>query len=313
MNKLLLTCNHLTNNINELLHYDKFEIILPKKNKQTLNSSEMYELLKEPDIAIVGDDIVNEDSLTETNLKHLIKWGVGYDSIDINALKEKGIRFYHTPGVFSNEVADLAVGYLISIERGIHNTNEQVRRGTWQTYTGRTLAEKTAGVIGFGSIGKAISHRLQSFGIKVCFYDPYLSNFEGNEKKVDMDLLLESSDYLFLACNLTKDNFHLFNRKTFKQMKDGVVIINIARGNLINEIDLLEAMSSKKVKAVGLDVFEEEPPAIDKFDSPESLFGAHGGSSTLEAIKKINDSTMTLAFRLANGKSYDDLPVKKIL
>ena len=100
MNKLLLTCNHLTNNINELLFYDKFEIILPKKNKQTLNSSEMSMLLKESDIAIVGDDIINAESLTNTNLKHLIKWGVGYDSIDVNALKEKGINFYHTWRVF---------------------------------------------------------------------------------------------------------------------------------------------------------------------------------------------------------------------
>ncbi len=312
MNNLLVTCNHLSNEIDS---FDKelssFNVRVPDDNPQTIKDESMKLLLKDVDIAIIGDDIINQVALSEANkLKHVIKWGVGFDNVELDSLKNKNISFYHTPGVFSDEVADLALGFLLSIERGIHITDVNVRNGIWGPFKGRTLRNKVAGIIGLGSIGCAINDRLLGFGVKTIGHDPYIEPV--SIEKVDLDILLTKSDYIFIACNMSDENKELINSETLEKIKEGSVIINISRGGLINENDLIDSINSGKIRSVGLDVFNLEPPNPEIFLGQSSVFGSHGGSSTVEAVHKINKATITLARRILEGASYLDLPVKKI-
>ncbi len=310
--KVLLTCEHHLRNINDLSNqFNDLEFKIPEENKQTLSSSEMKELLRDVKFAIIGDDIVDYETLQNNRtLKHLIKWGVGIDSINLASIKANDINFYNTPGVFSDEVADLALGFLLSIERGIHITHNKVVTGKWEQYVGNTLRGKKGFVIGLGSIGQEICNRLSAFGIEVSGYDPFVKSCSYPIKEIEIGC--KDSDYIFLACNLTEKNKHLIDKHLIAKMKRNVVLINIARGGLVCEKSVIDALLQKKIKAVGFDVFESEPPDIKLLDNKLSVFGSHGGSSTTEAINKINFATLNLVRRLILEEPFNDLPVKRL-
>lgn len=284
----------------ERFQQENLEVVAPNVVQQ-LTEEELCEQIADFDGVIAGDDPFTEKVLAigkKGRLKVLAKWGIGVDAIDLEAAKNLGIYTSNTPNVFEDEVADVALGYTILLARQLHKIDSAVRQGEWLKIQGTSLAGKTVGIIGVGSIGQALARRYQVLGMNILGYDvhPIDSNFcqETGLQPVALKQLFAESDCIVLCCNLTSENYHLLNQETFALMKDGVWIINVARGGLISETALIAALKEGKVGAVALDVFESEPLAKDhpltKF--PQVICGSHNSSNTQEAVLRVNQKAI---------------------
>lgn len=211
--------------------------------------------------------------------------------------------------MFSDEVADLALSYVLSLARRTLHVDAAVRRGEWLRVGGLSLRGKTAGIIGLGGIGQAIALRCRAFGMQVVGHDVVELSRESlracGAEQTALESVLKESDFLVLACNLTDENRHMINRETLQSMKNGAYLVNVARGPLVDENALIQALASGQIAGAGLDVFETEP-------LPESsllrrlsncLLGSHGGSSTAEAIRRVNETTIAIALAAVKGNA----------
>jgi D-3-phosphoglycerate dehydrogenase / 2-oxoglutarate reductase len=310
MTRIAVTCLHLQR------HFEKFRPLfekhsitaeLPKVLGQQLGAEEIRHILPGMATIIAGDDVVDREALREAKrqgLKGVIKWGVGTDSIDKIAAKELGIPVFNTPGVFGEEVADLAFSYLLLLTRGLHSMDRSVREGGWLKVEGRSLHAMTAGIIGLGSIGRAIARRCAACGMRVIGYDPatidaQMLNQSSIIQKSFNDVLTEA-DVVILACSLLPETHHLINASSLGLMKQGGLLINVGRGPLVDEAALVQALKTGKISGAGLDVFEIEPlpanSALRKFDS--CVFGTHNGSNTRDAVERVNQMTVEIALDL---------------
>ncbi|RJG40890.1 phosphoglycerate dehydrogenase [Mesorhizobium sp. DCY119] len=308
---VLFTCHHLLRNAARfapLLEARGVEVRLPEMVGQQFNAQQMIDLIEGADILIAGDDEITRDVLAAgkgSALKAIVKWGIGTDGIDKGAASEIGIPVYNTPGVFSNEVADLAFTFLLLLCRPLHKMHQTVAAGGWTPISGRTLSGLSAGIVGLGSIGRAIAARCAGFGITAKGSDAIAIpqaelDRAGVVEQIAFDELLETSDVIILACALTAENRHMLNDRAFASMKDGVLVINVGRGPLVDEGALGRALESGKVAGAGLDVFEVEPLPMDSklrgFDN--IIFGCHAGSNTAQAVERINSMTVGMTLQL---------------
>lgn len=296
--KVLITCPHLQKTIDRYrddLTQKGIELEVPALVQQ-LSEAELLEIIDQFDGVIAGDDPFTAKVLEKgKRLKIVAKWGIGVDAIDLEAAKQLGIPVVNTPGAFPDEVADVALGYIILLARHLHRMHQSVVTGGWQQIPGTTLRGKTLGVIGVGSIGQAVVRRGIAVGMSPIGYDPYPIHeefqYETGIKSVTLEELLQTSDFIVLCCNLTSENYHLLSHGQFAMMKPGVRIVNVARGPLVHEEALIAALSEGKVAGAALDVFEVEPlPAespLRQFD--ECIFGTHNGSHTKEAVSRVNE------------------------
>jgi D-3-phosphoglycerate dehydrogenase len=307
---LLITCKHLVR------HYPRFAdemqehgiaVFMPPVPGQQLDAAEMADAIRGQQLVIAGDDTIDRAVLAAgkaTGLRAVIKWGIGTDGIDKPAAVALGIPVYNTPGAFSDEVADVAAGYVIMLARGLHLMNGSVWAGGWLKVEGTSLRGRVAGIIGLGAIGRATAHRLAALGMDVIGSDPMpieapaLASCGARQRPFDE--VVAKADFIVLTCALTPENFHLLSDAAFARMKPGVRIVNVARGPVIDEVALVSALATGKVASAALDVFETEPlPA----DSPlrqfkQLVFGTHNGSNTAEAVERINRLTVDLALDL---------------
>jgi D-3-phosphoglycerate dehydrogenase len=271
--------------------------------KQTLSVEELKELLPQFDGWIIGDDPANAEVFKaghQGKLKAAVKWGVGVDNVDFKAAKELGIPITNTPRMFGGEVADVAVGYVIGLARQTFWIDREVRKGNWIKPSGTSLAGKTVALVGFGDIGRNTAKRLLAFDLKVIAYDPYFQA-QDNLSQVESSVWpnrLEEADFIVLTCALTADNYHLLNADIFAKVKPAVKIVNVARGPLIDESALIDALSSGQVHSAALDVFEIEPLPLD---SPlrgfeHCIFGSHNGSNTVDAVRRASHQAIALLF-----------------
>ncbi len=296
--KVLITCPHLQKTIDLYRNFfaeRDIEVVVPPMVQQ-MSEAELLEIIDQFDGVIAGDDPFTGKVLSKgKRLKIVAKWGIGVDAIDKEAAKKLGIPVVNTPDVFANEVGDVALGYIILLARQLHKMDRSVREGGWLQIPGITLSGKTLGVIGVGSIGKGIVKRGLAVGMSVLGYDvmPIAEDFisETGIKQVEFNELLKKSDFIALSCNLTPDNHHLLSYAQFELMKNGVYLVNVARGPLVHEIALVKALQSGKVAGAALDVFEVEPlpteSELRKFD--QCIFGTHNGSHTKDAVLRVNE------------------------
>ena len=296
--RVLITCPNLINTIDHFRPvFNKLgiEIEIPHFVQQ-LSEAELLAIIDRFDGVIAGDDPFTAKVLQKgKNLKVIAKWGIGVDAIDLVAAKQLGIPVHNTPGAFSDEVADTAIGYIIMLARRLHQIDRAVRNGDWFKPLGMSLRGKVLGVIGVGNIGKAIGRRADVMGMRLVGYDLYSISTEylaevGMEQ-VPLTTLFNQADFIVLCCNLNQSNFHLLNEQAFAEMKNGVHIVNVARGPLIDEIALFQAIHKQKVAGAALDVFEREPLP---WDSPlrtleNCIFGSHNSSNTFEAVMRVNE------------------------
>jgi len=252
---------------------------------------------------IAGDDPFTAEVLAEGargNLHTIIKWGIGVDGIDLEAADHLGIQVTNTPGMFSDEVADVAMGYVVMLARQLHRIHLSVREGGWFKPVGSSLRGKTLGVVGLGSIGRALADRARAFGMVVIGTDVAPVGIAGTWlRQVPLDHLLAASDYVVLCCNLTPDNRYLLRADTLALMKEGAYVVNVARGPLIEEESLINALASGRLAGVALDVFETEPlPSSSQLRRFEQcVWGSHNGSNTSEAVARVNRIAVDELFR----------------
>lgn len=302
-----VTCLHLQR------HFAKFrplfekhgvEPVLPVVNGQQLEADEIRRILPGMTTIIAGDDIIDRAALSEAKdkgLKAVIKWGIGTDSIDKAAARDLGIPVFNTPGVFGDEVADLALTYLLLLTRGLHRMDRSVRENGWLKVEGRSLHAMTAGVVGLGSIGRAIARRCAACGMNVVGSDAVPVDADllakSSVRQVPIDELLAEADVVLLASALTPDNRHMMNSAAFARMKAGSYLVNVGRGPLVDEAALAAALSDGKLAGAGLDVFEVEPlPAESPLRAFENcVFGTHNGSNTRDAVDRVNRMTVEIA------------------
>jgi len=237
------------------------------------------------------------------NLKIIVRAGIGLDNIDLEAAKKKGIKVANTPAATTISVAELTMGLMLSAVRNIAQANMSMKNHKWEKklFSGTELYEKTLGIIGFGKIGKEVAKRALAFGMKVIAYDVIKIETDLNVKQVSLEELLLNSDIITLHIPLTEETKHLISEKEFNSMKDGVILINAARGGVVDEKALLNALNSGKVRAAAIDVWEKEP--TDNFElvnHPNVIALPHLGASAkegqaragLEAVKILKENLL---------------------
>lgn len=215
--------------------------------------------------------------------------GVGVDNVDLGAATQKGVVVMNTPGGNAASVAEQTLGFMISLARHIPQADASMKKGQWEKkkFMGAELRGKTLGLIGLGMIGMDVARLAHAFEMEVIAHDPFVSAMvagQQNVKQLSLEEVLRNSDFLSLHCSATPETLHLLNARTLAMTKKGVRIINCARGELISEADLLQALESGQVAGAALDVFEKEPPADPRLVAhPEVIAAPHIAGSTEEA------------------------------
>ena len=223
------------------------------------------------------------------NLKVIVRGGVGLDTIDADYARSKGITVMNTPLASSASVAELAVGYMFALARSISQATSSMKSEKWEKkqFEGVELGGKTLGLIGIGNIGKEVARRANALGMTVIAYDPYVKAAEG-VKIVTLEELLKVSDYISLHLPKTKELGGMLGADAFAKMKPGVRIINCARGGIIDEQALYDALTSGKVAGAALDVYADEPPTDWKLVKLPNVIGSpHIGAATKEAQGRV--------------------------
>ncbi len=294
--KILVTCPPMLNSDDQFLPILEdlgYEVYCPKV-KQTLTENELIKLVPGFDGWIIGDDPATAQVFKagkEGKLKASIKWGVGTDNIDFDACQKLGIMIANTPDMFGNEVADLALSYLISLARETYFIDRSIRKGLWPKNSGISLEGKVLGLVGYGDIGKNLANKAQIFGLKTIVYDPAIKKL--NNDNINLELWpnkIQNCDFLVFTCALNKKNIHMFNKSVIKLCKNGLRVINVARGPLINEDDLCDGLRNHKIHSAALDVFENEPINSSSYllEHPLCILGSHNGSNTIDAVHRTN-------------------------
>ncbi|GJQ36489.1 MAG: phosphoglycerate dehydrogenase [Anaerolineaceae bacterium] len=252
------------------------------------------------DGTICGDDRYTARVIEACSprLKVISKWGTGVDSIDADACAKFGVKLGRTPNAFTTPVADTVLGYMLEFARRGPWMDRQMKNGKWEKIPGRALSECVLGVIGVGNIGKAVTRRAKAFGMKVLGTDivdiDHVFVSETGIEMTTLDLLLYNSDFVSVNCDLNPTSHHLINAKTLALMKPGAVLINTARGPIVDEKALVAALVSGQVGGAALDVFEFEPLPADspllKMDNV--LLAPHNSNSSPAAWERVHWNTI---------------------
>lgn len=239
------------------------EIFMPPVMER-FEEADLLSFMADIDGVICGDDRFTRRVLAASpKLKVISKWGTGIDSIDREACAELGIAVRNTPNAFSEPVADSVLGYMLSFARNLPWLDRNMKAGEWRKIDGRTLGECTLGVIGVGDVGKAVVRRAYAFGMTILGTDikdidpAFLAQY--GVTMVDKDTLFRESDFVSVQCDLNPTSVHLLNDAAFAQMKPTAIVINCARGPVVDEQALIRALQSKTIAGAALDVFEHEP------------------------------------------------------
>jgi D-3-phosphoglycerate dehydrogenase len=255
-----------------------------------LTAEEIPALLEGCDGYIAGLDYITAEAIQAApdTLKVISRYGAGVDRVDLKAAKVKGITVTNTPGTNATAVCELAFGLMLALARGIPQLDRAVKQGEWPRRNGIELCGKTLAVLGLGAIGKKLACRAQAFGMEVCAYDPYADKAYARAVGIDLCGLKETiskADFISLHMPLTEETRHILGAKEIAAMREGVYIINTARGGLIDEQAACEALKTGRIAGLGLDVYEGEPPS----DSPlmglsNVITTPHAGAHTQEAV-----------------------------
>jgi len=272
--------------------------------QERLDEQELLELAGQYDGTICGDDRYTTRVLQACSprLKVISKWGTGIDSIDREAAELFGIQVHNTPNAFTMPVADSVLGYILAFARQQPWLDKAIKSGVWQKIPGCSLSETTLGVIGVGNCGKAVIRRARAFGMELLGNDiiEIAPDFilEYGVEMVDLETLLRKSDFVSLNCDLNPTSFHLINKNTLNLMKSNGILINAARGPIVDELSLIEALKNKTIAGAALDVFEYEPIPNDselvKMDNV--MLAPHNANSSPAAWERVHKNTIKNLF-----------------
>ena len=279
----------------DLLATHGWEIV---RERGPLTEERMLELAGEFDGFLCGDDGITRAVIEKSlpRLKVISKYGIGLDKIDVEYATSQKIPVLFTPGVNHTTVAEHTFGLLIGLTKHIVTTAAAARNGEWRRITGHEIMGMTIAIVGLGRIGKEVAIRANAFGMKVIAYDIYWDEVFAATHDVKrcetMDEALVNSDVVSLHCFLSDETRGLINKDKIAEMRDGVIVLNCARGELVVTEDMSEALHSGKVGGYGADVLDVEPPPADHplLSAPNTVITSHIGSRTHESV--IRQATM---------------------
>jgi len=246
-----------------------------------------------------------------TKLKVIARGGVGVDTIDVAQARAKNILVLNTPAASAISVAELTIGHMLAVSRFLHLSSMEMRQGKWpkKEYSkGFEVFGKTLGIIGLGNIGKEVARRALALGMKVLAYDPPFTPMEFFVEITTKERLLSSSDFITLHIPLDKGHGPVIGKKEFATMKKGVVIINCARGGVVDQAALLDALNDGTVAGAGIDVYEHEPPTDAEkslINHPRVSASPHIGGSTVEAQARIGTEIALKVVKALLGTQED--------
>lgn len=272
---------------------------------ERLEEAELLPIIGEYDGLLCGDDRVTPRVLDAApRLKVIAKWGTGIDSIDKAYAESHGVAVCNTPNAFTLPVADSVMGYILAFARRQPWMDTMMKRGVWDKIPGRSLAECSLGVVGVGNCGKAVIHRAYAFGMQIYATDvrPIDTDYTARHatEMVSLEHLLANSDFISLNCDLNPSSAHIINDFTLSLMKPSAVLINTARGPLVNEAALVRALRGGGIAGAALDVFEVEPlPQESPLRHMSNvLLAPHNANSSPLAWRRVHENTVKNLLRV---------------
>ncbi len=274
-----------------------------------LKGDDLLSRLDGVDGYVAGLDYITADIIDRmpSSLKVISRYGAGVDRVDIAACNRKGITVTNTPGANATAVCELAFGLMLAVARNIPSLHKAVEIGEWPRSDGMELAGKSLGIVGLGAIGKKLALRALAFDMAVQAYDPYLDKAFASAHgiaAVDLGQLLQTSDVVSLHVPLTEQTRHMINAQSLDTMRKGTIIINTARGGLIDEEAAAKALREGKLRGLGLDAFEQEPLKDSPLTGlPRVVFTPHTGAHTAEAVSNMGMMAVQNAISILKGES----------
>lgn len=303
----------LPGNIEKILRENGHTVVTYNKDR-TISKSEFIKNGKNADavISLLTDNIDSEIIDNLKKCKVIANFAAGYNNIDINYAKSKDIIVTNTPDILTDASADIALALALTCSRRVIEGHEFIKQKKFNGWSpklllGVELGGKTVGIVGAGRIGQAAAKRFKAFGTKIIYYNrsrKKVFEHEVEAKKVSLKKLVKDSDFISLHIPLTKETFHLLDKEHLSLLKSNAIIINTARGEVIDEKFLIQLLKKKKIHSAGFDVFEGEPnvnPELLKLSNVVLL--PHIGSATVEARTKMAELCAENVIRIFNGKS----------
>jgi len=276
------------------------------KHGRKITTKELAEDIKDAEVLVAGTEKITEEVFRNApNLKLISRVGIGLDGIDFDLCKKYGVRVAYTPDAPTMAVAELCVGMILDLARKITETNINIKNGIWHRHMGTLLYGKTVGIFGMGRIGKSLIHLLQPFNVKFLVHDIEPDLAYGrlyNVEFVTKNELLESSDIVSINLPLKDDTKDYISKYELDLMKEGAILINSARGGIVNESDLYTALKNKIIAAAAIDVFEEEPYKGNLIELDNCLLTCHMGASTIDSRTDMEVQAIEEAIRYKNGQ-----------
>lgn len=314
--KVLVTATHyskLCNEAKQLLESNGCIVIENKFDRPFLTYEELEQIVPEIDAAIIGLDTWDEAVFKiAPKLKVVSKFGVGIDNIDVVKAHEYGIQVTNVPGGNSNAVAELTIGFILGALRKIPQQHQSVNNGGWDRRIGGELRGKTIGLLGFGNIAQLVAEKLQGFRVHVVAYDKYPNMEKAKQYDVNMvslEEVLQQSDVVSMHLPSLKETYHMMGREQFAMMKDQAYFINTARGVLVDEAALYDALTSGKLAGAAIDVYENEPVSEDhpllRLDN--IITTPHCAAETYETYRAVSLITAKATLDVLAGKSPEHL------
>jgi len=274
-----------------------FELV-PAHVVQTLSEEALCELLPQYEGWIIGDDPATRRVLAagqSGKLRAVVKWGIGVDNVDFVACGELGLPVTNCPNMFGGEVADVAMSYVVALARHTFEIDRGVRQGAWLKPSGVSLCGRTVALVGLGDIGAHFARRALAADMRVIGYDPGVVETPPGVERAQWPARLEEADFLVFTCALNAANRHMLNAQTLALCKHGVRVVNVARGPLVHEEALADALTLGRVHSVALDVFEVEPlPSSSALRMMNNtIFGSHNGSNTADAVIRCSEYALS--------------------
>ncbi|WP_270166725.1 phosphoglycerate dehydrogenase [Paenibacillus sp. SYP-B4298] len=274
---------------------------------------ELKELVGDVDAVIAGVDTWDEPVFRlAPRLKVIARFGVGVDNIDLQQARAHGIQVTNVPGGNANAVAEIAVGLILSMLRGIPLLNQSTKQGGWDRFVGRELAGRTVGLLGFGNIAQLVARKLQSFDVRLLAYDKYPNLKQAAACHVDMvdaELLLRTSDVVSMHLPSLPDTYHMMSDAQFAMMKPEAYFLNTARGPVVDEQALYRALQSEQIAGAAIDVYETEPVQADNplLSVAHLITTPHTAAETYETYTRVSLVTAQAVLDVLSGRTPQHL------
>lgn len=290
----------------ELLENAGIEYLINPLNKK-LTEDQLADMVGDFDVIIAGTELITDKVMARApKLKLISRVGVGLDGVDLMAAKKRGIKVAYTPDAPAPAVAELTLGMMLMLLRSVHVSNAQMHEGKWQRIFGRRLAEVTVGIIGVGRIGTRVLRRTKAFGTPRILVNDTMPDYELNrEFKLDWvtkEQIYKEADIISLHLPLTHLTKNMIRRDQLLSMKPDAIIINTARGGIVNETDLYDVMKAGHLGGAAIDVFEHEPYAGPLGKIERCLLTAHMGSMSVDCRTRMEIEATEEAVRFLTGK-----------